>query len=305
MKKLLLSGVAFVSLAAAPALAADLSTAPLYKAPLPAPAFTWTGCYIGGSVGGGYAWNTNINNVNTSAFGDLVPGQGFAQSSSGFIGGGQIGCNYQLARFVIGMEGSYLGANMKGDYANPYNAADNVFTNKIDNVASVTARFGSAFDNWLFYTKAGWAGAHAKLSVVDNVGAAVGAGSASNWHNGFTVGSGVEYAFTPIGSSASRATTTASRARPTRSAAAPDSIPSARARATSTASWAASATSSAGGQSTDRGCARRSGPRRASRVNVARAGGAVPISALVLPNIGHRPDIKVAREGKMRRSNFD
>jgi hypothetical protein len=42
MKKLLLSGVAFVSLAAAPALAADLSTAPLYKAPLPVPAFTWT-----------------------------------------------------------------------------------------------------------------------------------------------------------------------------------------------------------------------------------------------------------------------
>ena len=197
MKKLLLSGVAFVGVAAAPALAADLSTAPLYKAPLPVPAFTWTGCYIGGSVGGGYAWNTNTNTVNTSAFGDLVPGQGFAQSSSGFIGGGQIGCNYQLARFVIGMEGSYLGANMKGDYANPYNAADDAFTNKIDSVASVTARFGTAFDNWLFYTKAGWAGAHAKLSVVDNVGAAVGAGSASNWHNGFTVGSGVEYAYTP------------------------------------------------------------------------------------------------------------
>jgi outer membrane immunogenic protein len=197
MKKLLLSGVAFVGLAAAPAFAADLSTPPFYKAPPPVPVFSWTGCYIGGSIGGGYAWNTNTNTVNTSAFGDLAPGQGFAQSSSGFVGGGQVGCNYQLARFVVGLEGSYLGANIKGDYANPYNAADDVFTNKIDNIASVTARFGTAFDNWLFYTKAGWAGAHAKLSVVDNVGPFVGAGSASNWHNGFTVGSGVEYAFTP------------------------------------------------------------------------------------------------------------
>src|SRR5262245_2537773 len=67
MKKLLLSGVAFVGLAAAPALAADLSTAPLYRAPPPVPVFTWTGCYIGGSVGGGYAWNTNTNTVSSAA----------------------------------------------------------------------------------------------------------------------------------------------------------------------------------------------------------------------------------------------
>src|SRR5262245_2279473 len=127
MKKLLLSGIAFVGLAAAPVFAADLTQPPLmYKAPPPVPVFSWSGCYICGSAGGGYAWNTNTNTVNTTAFGDLAPGQCFAQSSSGFIGGGQIGCNYQLARFVIGVEGSYLGANIKGDYANPYNAADEI-----------------------------------------------------------------------------------------------------------------------------------------------------------------------------------
>ena len=73
---------------------------------------------------------------------------------------------------------------------------DDVYTNKIDTIASVVGRFGWAFDNWLFYSKAGWAGAHAKFSVVDNI-PPTGAGSTSNWHNGFTVGSGVDYAFTP------------------------------------------------------------------------------------------------------------
>jgi outer membrane immunogenic protein len=196
MKKLLLSGVAFAVLAVGPAVAADLST-PIYKAlPPPMPAFSWSGCYIGGNIGGGYAWTENTDRVNTTAFGDFLPGQGFANPTSGIAGGGQLGCNYQISRLVIGIEGSYLGADIKRDYNSPFGQADDVYTNKIDGIASVVARFGWAFDNWLYYTKVGWAGAHAKLSVVDNVLPFIGAGSASNWHNGFTFGTGVEYGFT-------------------------------------------------------------------------------------------------------------
>ena len=196
MRKLFLSGVAFAALAAGPAFAADLSRPPMYRAPPPpVPVFTWTGCYIGGNIGGGYAWTENTNAVNTTAFGDFFPGQGFAQSSSGVVGGGQLGCNYQVARMVFGIEGAYLGANIKRDYLSPFGGGDDVYTNKIDTIASVVGRFGWAFDNWLYYTKVGWAGAHATLSVVDNI-APVGAGSASNWHNGFTFGSGVEYGLT-------------------------------------------------------------------------------------------------------------
>jgi len=194
MKKILLSGAALAALVAGPAIAADL--APMYKAPLPMPVFSWTGCYIGGSIGGGYAWTENTNVVNTTAFGDFGPGQGYANNASGFAGGGQLGCNYQVSRFVIGVEGSYLWANIKRDYVSPFGGGDDVYNNKIDGIASVAARFGMAFDNWLFYTKAGWAAAHAKLSVVDGI-APTGAGNASNWHNGFTLGTGTEYAFTP------------------------------------------------------------------------------------------------------------
>jgi outer membrane immunogenic protein len=197
MRKLLLSGAALAALVAGPAVAADLSVRPpMYKAMPPVPMFTWSGCYIGGSVGGGYAWTENTNAVNSTTFGDFLPGQGYANYSSGLAGGGQLGCNYQVSRFVIGIEGSYLGADIKRDYVSPFGGGDDVYTNKIDGIASVVARFGWAFDNWLFYSKVGWAAAHAKLSVVDSI-APSGAGSASNWHNGFTLGSGVEYAFTP------------------------------------------------------------------------------------------------------------
>src|SRR5262249_59564499 len=120
MKKLLLSGAAFAALAAGPALAADLSV-PMYKAPPlpPAPMFSWSGCYVGGTVGGGYAWTENTNTVNTTAFGDFLPGQGYANHTSGWAGGGQIGCNYQISRWVIGVDGSSLGANRRSHHPRP------------------------------------------------------------------------------------------------------------------------------------------------------------------------------------------
>jgi outer membrane immunogenic protein len=197
MRKLLLSGVALAVLSVGPALAADLrDRPPLYKAPPPpVPVWSWSGCYIGGNIGGGYAWTENTNSANTTAFGDFLPGQGYANHASGFVGGGQLGCNYQISRIVIGIEGAYSWADIDRDYVSPFGGGDDVYTNRISGIASVSGRLGWAFDNWLFYSKAGWAAARATLSVVDNI-PPVGAGSATNWHNGFTFGTGVEYAFT-------------------------------------------------------------------------------------------------------------
>jgi outer membrane immunogenic protein len=196
LKKALLRTVGLAALAAVPAFGADLRP-PVYKGPLPAaPVWSWTGCYIGGHIGGGYAWTESTNTFNTTAFGDFFPGQGYANHSSGVVGGGHLGCNYQVARMVIGIEGTYSAADIKRDYASPFGGGDDVYTNRITAIATVVGRLGWAFDNWLFYSKAGWAGARATLSVVDNI-APIGAGSDSHWHNGFTVGSGLEYAFTP------------------------------------------------------------------------------------------------------------
>ena len=185
----LAGAAAFSLLAGIPAIAADL----VYKAPHDV--MTWTGCYVGGNVGWAASWQENRNTANTTAFGDFTPGQGFNYPISGFIGGGQVGCNYQTGRWVWGIEGSYSGASIKGDSVSVFGAADDNFTTKIDGIATVTGRVGMAFGQWLVYSKAGWAGARVTFSVSDTV-APVGAGTQTVWHNGITVGSGIEYAWT-------------------------------------------------------------------------------------------------------------
>jgi outer membrane immunogenic protein len=85
MKKVLLAGIAGIVLVTGSAHAADLSRQPVYKAPLPAmaPAFSWTGCYIGGNVGG--AWGRT-----TASAPGLAPGISLTGDTSGVIGGGQV-----------------------------------------------------------------------------------------------------------------------------------------------------------------------------------------------------------------------
>jgi hypothetical protein len=115
MKRLVLataSVLAFVSLR--PALSADLGPiAPIYKtAPVvpQTPFFTWTGCYVGAHVGGGLARKTFSDTAsghlvaNPFSLGDNNPAT-LSFDPSGFIGGGQFGCNYQFAQeWVAGID---------------------------------------------------------------------------------------------------------------------------------------------------------------------------------------------------------
>jgi outer membrane immunogenic protein len=87
-------GAMILALAATTASAADL---PL-KAPPAAPPiqFSWTGCYVGGHLGGAVSQDTTTG----------VTGNSHNFGSTGFVGGGQIGCDYQFASgWVIGAEG--------------------------------------------------------------------------------------------------------------------------------------------------------------------------------------------------------
>src|SRR4051794_41448708 len=132
MKKLLLSSVALFGLSTA-ALAADLPRRQ-YVAPPPivaVPVFTWTGFYVGVNAGYGFSdRNKDDNNFfNTFAFGGtgfstlttggalapVVPVTGINtfgftdtnRNRDGFVGGGQIGYNYQFTPgtgFVVGVE---------------------------------------------------------------------------------------------------------------------------------------------------------------------------------------------------------
>src|SRR6516225_6822764 len=112
MKKILLTGIAGVALLVAPfAYAADLAR-PVYKAPPPPPplpVFSWTGCYIGGHIGGGWGHKT----VSAPT---LAPGISVSGNTSGFLGGGQVGCDYQFApNWVVGIEGAGSAGDINGD----------------------------------------------------------------------------------------------------------------------------------------------------------------------------------------------
>ena len=95
MRRTLLATLAIMMAGSVGAIAADLPQRPSYKAApvMVVPPPTWTGCYIGGNLGGAFG------SGNASTAGAEVSGNG-----SGFAGGGQVGCDYQFSGgFVVGI----------------------------------------------------------------------------------------------------------------------------------------------------------------------------------------------------------
>jgi outer membrane immunogenic protein len=166
MKKILLSSVALLGLATG-AMAADL---PSRRAPAPVvaavPVFTWTGFYVG--VNAGYGWNTSDDFVFNGERFDL-------DDDGGFVGGAQAGYNYQIGSFVVGLEGDIQYADFGGDDVVLSDGSVVDFNNS-DWFGTVRARAGVAFDRALIYATGGFAFAD----------------DATGW----TVGGGLEYAFT-------------------------------------------------------------------------------------------------------------
>ena len=181
--------------------AASAADMPVKARPAPPPVvavYNWTGFYVGGHIGGTWTNEEWVNTANTTAFGDLGPGQGFRQRESGFIGGGHVGYNWQASNFVFGLEGSLSGMSTEGTLRNTVFGVglDDVFNWRTDWMATVVGRAGVAFNNNLLYVKGGWAGVNNRLSVSDIVPANIGSGGQTQWHNGWTVGAGWEYGLT-------------------------------------------------------------------------------------------------------------
>ena len=112
--------------------------------------------------------------------------------TDGFLGGGQIGCDYQFAtNWVIGVEGNFSWANISGSSSPPAFIGTETFDAKTDWLASVTGRLGYAWDRWLLYAKGGAAWAHDKYNITTYLGT----WATSETRSGWTVGGGLEWAF--------------------------------------------------------------------------------------------------------------
>jgi outer membrane immunogenic protein len=181
----LLAAVAAVAMYGANvAVAADLSRVPPLKAPpFVPPPFTWTGFYVGGNLG--FAWAQH--NVTDSISGvSIDTARRFL-----FIGGGQVGFNYQAGWFVGGVEGDFDGVANNGSTGNAGTPIEVTSTHRW--IATLAARLGVATDNWLFYGKVGGGWVDDRFTVADlTTGGSIDIGSGTR--GGWLAGAGIEWA---------------------------------------------------------------------------------------------------------------
>jgi outer membrane immunogenic protein len=170
--------------AGAPAVAADLGGRPYGSAPAyAAPIYQWTGFYIGAHAGGAFSGDNSFNGLVLSNY------------DARFLGGVQLGADYQFAgNFVVGVEGQY--SWLSSNKIPSIFPAGFVYSNNQRGLGSVTGRLGYAWGPALFYAKGGYAySSHSETLTFG--GAPIAFTFDRNHRDGYTVGAGVEYLFTP------------------------------------------------------------------------------------------------------------
>jgi outer membrane immunogenic protein len=217
MTRLLLAGVALLTIVSGAATAADMpKSAPVYtKAPMMAPIYSWTGFYIG--VNGGYGWGHDpvalsgdpaslfLGGVNSGVLPTSI-----ASNPRGFLGGGQVGWNYQSGQGIFGLEADidWTGIKSNGTVVAPIGILRTLAGSQgLDWLSTFRARVGfTPTDRALLYVTGGGAAGHANVSVsltTNDLGGVVGSGciagtceanSFSNTLWGWSAGGGAEVA---------------------------------------------------------------------------------------------------------------
>ena len=194
----LVGSVLAAALSAANAQAGDLGK-PVFKAP-PHVSFNWTGLYAGAHAGPAFALADIASPYGPSIFGDQV-------RMPGFMLGGQVGYNWQLAGspWVLGLEGelSWLDADGSNNCFSPSGQfTSSTCSARPHYTGTLTGRAGVAFGpagRTLVYGKGGAAFLHNRVDMTTNetFGGTVDATHSSGTVWGWTLGAGIEQALTP------------------------------------------------------------------------------------------------------------
>jgi outer membrane immunogenic protein len=174
-----------------PAVAADMAVKAMPMAP--PVVYTWTGCYIGASGGGVWAHKVWNDRDQFSRFNGLNRAD---HTADGGMVGGQIGCDYQFGRFVIGIEGSYHWVD--ASVTNPDLQGPAFFRNTTDvtGLGTITGRAGYAvMDQALIYVRGGVAFERDRYTIT-SVTANLPFATGGEDRTGGLIGVGFEYMFT-------------------------------------------------------------------------------------------------------------
>jgi outer membrane immunogenic protein len=180
--------------------------------------FLWSGVYVGGFLGGGLGtadWGPGSILVNTPSGGTVSiahAGSHVNVPINGFLGGGQIGVNYQTGSWVFGFEGDFTGMTLKGHKQTAFGpvppggavtfTGTSAYRTTADWATTFTGRVGYTFDRMLVYGKGGMAveqDGDTEVSIATSTTTPTTtttvsrAGTATRY--GWTAGAGLEYAF--------------------------------------------------------------------------------------------------------------
>lgn len=144
--------------------------------------YNWSGLYLGGNIGA--AWGNTEFSANGSTWTD---------SQTQFTGGGQVGYNWQMGNFVVGLDASMNWASLDLQSQEWHTAAGTlVGTGGTDWIGTLAGRMGFANDGWLIYGRFGGAWAHgsARVNNLTTNASRVNSDTVGGW----VVGGGLEYA---------------------------------------------------------------------------------------------------------------
>ncbi len=178
------------------ALAADLPPpapmprAPATYVPVVAPPYNWSGFYIGGNLGAGWNSSGSVSDTFGSAF--------TTNTNTQFLGGGQVGVNYQFwGGVVIGAEAMFDWLPNTTNTITATNPIAGTASATINNrwLTTATGKLGYGWDRVLLYGKGGgaWVGTNNPGLTINGAPAAFSNTTSNNL--GWTAGLGVEWAF--------------------------------------------------------------------------------------------------------------